>query len=426
MIKNRPPMGWNSWDCFGAAVTEEEVIANADYMAEYMKNYGWEYIVVDIQWYEPKAVSSAYNSFYPLCMDEFSRLMPAENRFPSSKNGKGFKPLADYVHSLGLKFGIHIMRGIPRQAVHNNTPIKGTDITAREIAHPNSICAWNTDMYGVDSSKAGAQTYYDSLIELYSEWGVDFLKVDDIARPYSEGEIELIQRAIKRSNREIVLSLSPGPAPIEEGEHLSKHANMWRMTDDFWDTWSHLYPMFDKCKEWSSYVGEGAWPDADMLPLGHIGIKSVEHGVGDRWTRFTKDEQVMMLTLWTIFRSPLMMGGHMPDNDEWTLNLLTNEEVLRVVKHSRNARELFRNGHFNTHIAWVADDAYGGKYLALFNIGNKVSNLEVSLEELELEGNYMVRDLWKKEDLYSTDRFIKAEVNPHGAILLKLNKKEND
>ncbi len=422
MIAKTPPMGWNSWDCFGAAVNEEEVRANADYMAKNMKQYGWEYIVVDIQWYEPEAKSSAYNSFYPLCMDEFSRLVPAENRFPSSKNDNGFKPLADYVHSLGLKFGIHIMRGIPRQAVHKNTPIKGTTATAREVAHPNSICLWNTDMYGVNASKTGAQSYYDSILELYAEWGVDFLKVDDIARPYSNGEIELIQNAIKKTKREIVLSLSPGPAPVEEAEHLKKYANMWRMTDDFWDNWGHLYPMFDKCKEWSDHVEEGHWPDADMLPLGHIGIKSVEHGVSDRWTRFSKDEQILMMTLWSIFRSPLMMGGHLPDNDKWTLDLLTNEEVLKVLKNSQNAKQLFRNGHFNTHIAWTADDIDGSKYLALFNIGNIESHMEVSLGQLEVEGTYKVRDLWLKEDLYETDRFINLKVNPHGARFIKLTK----
>ena len=119
-----PPMGWNSWDCYGAGVNEEQLRGNADYMAKYLKKYGWEYIVCDIQWSEPTADGYAYHYYYPLCMDEYSRLIPAENRFPSSKGGLGFRPIADYIHSLGLKFGIHIMRGIPRQAVHSNTPIK--------------------------------------------------------------------------------------------------------------------------------------------------------------------------------------------------------------------------------------------------------------------------------------------------------------
>lgn len=210
-----PPLGWNSWDCYGAAVTEDEIRGNAEYMAKHLKAFGWSYITVDIQWYEPYANSSQYRPFVPLVMDGYSRVMPAENRFPSAAGGQGFKPLADYVHSLGLQFGIHIMRGIPRQAVHAATPILGTAATARDIAHTNSICPWNTDMYGVDASKEGAQAYYDSLFELYAEWGVDLVKVDDIAasKLYDthQPEIALISKAIERCGRPMVLSLSPDP-----------------------------------------------------------------------------------------------------------------------------------------------------------------------------------------------------------------------
>ena len=168
MIAKTPPMGWNSWDCYGAAVTEDIVRANADYMAKNLKQYGWEYVVVDIQWYEPTAESHYYHNFTELCMDEYSRLLPAVNRFPSAADGAGFAPLAEYVHSLGLKFGIHIMRGIPRQAVHRNTAIKGSTQTSREIAAQSSICDWNTDMYGVNCTTEGGQAYYNSLFELYA------------------------------------------------------------------------------------------------------------------------------------------------------------------------------------------------------------------------------------------------------------------
>ena len=175
-----PPMGWNSWDCYGASVTEQELRQNINYMAEHLKDHGWEYIVCDIQWYEKTADSSHYHKFADLCMDEYGRLIPAPNRFPSAANGKGFKEIADYTHSKGLKSGIHIMRGIPRQAVAQNVKIKDSNYTAREVAHPSSICCWNTDMYGLDTTKPGAQEYYDSILELYASWGVDFIKVDDI------------------------------------------------------------------------------------------------------------------------------------------------------------------------------------------------------------------------------------------------------
>ncbi|MBP5281259.1 MAG: alpha-galactosidase, partial [Lachnospiraceae bacterium] len=255
----KAPMGWNSWDCYGAAVTEDIVRQNAKFMAENLKQYGWEYVVVDIQWYEPGAGSHEYRPFTELCMDEYSRLIPAPNRFPSSAGGKGFGPLAEYVHSLGLKFGIHIMRGIPRQAVHQNTPIKGTDKTAREVAKTASICYWNSDMYGVDPHREGARAYYDSIFELYASWGVDFIKCDDIARevPREEEELVMLSEALKNCGREMVLSISPGPAPLDKAELFKQTCNMWRITDDFWDKWELLYDMFQRAEKWCTHTGAG-------------------------------------------------------------------------------------------------------------------------------------------------------------------------
>ncbi|MDQ0859065.1 glycoside hydrolase family 27 protein [Bacillus sp. V2I10] len=417
-----PPMGWNSWDCYGAAVREEEVKGNAEYMAAHLKQYGWEYIVVDIQWSEPGAVSSAYRHFVPLEMDEYSRLIPAVNRFPSAKEGKGFKPLADYIHNLGLKFGIHIMRGIPCQAVHQNTKILGADVKARDIAKPNSICPWNTDMYGVDAAKEGAQAYYDSLFKLYAEWEVDFVKVDDIAasKLYSTHteEIKMIRKAIDLCGRPMVLSLSPGPAQLEQASLLEENANMWRMTDDFWDLWESLYNMFDRCYKWSKNVGPGHWPDADMLPLGHIGIRSVDGGASDRYTRFTKAEQVTMMTLWSIFRSPLMFGGELRDNDDWTLSLLTNEEVLEMHKYSHSARQVYRE---DEKVVWASqgDESY---YVALFNIGDITQKVSVDFSQLDLPSSMplQLRDLWKREQLGSVSNKISYELSPHSSILLKI------
>lgn len=414
-----PPMGWNSWDCYGASVTEEEVKANAEYMAKHLRAYGWEYVVVDIQWYEPGASGSPYRPFASLEMDEYSRLIPAVNRFPSAAGGKGFQPLADYVHELGLKFGIHMMRGIPRQAVHFNTPILGTDKRAREIAHPNSICPWNTDMYGVDPNQPGAQEYYDSVFQLYASWGVDYVKVDDIAREYYAGEIELIRRAIDRCGRPMVLSLSPGPAPLSQAEHLKQHANMWRISDDVWDTWEDIYAMFERCRAWSEHAGPGHWPDADMLPLGHIGIRSSERGAGDRWTRLTKDEQITMMTLWCIFRSPLMLGCELRDLDDWTLSLITNREVLRLLGHSHANRQLFRR---DPQIAWTAADEDGSHYLAVFNTGPTKTEVLVELNQMGLFGPHNVRDLWSHEELGTAVKAVSLPVPPHGARLLRLAK----
>lgn len=429
MDKNKraitPPMGWNSWDCYGAAVTEEELRGNADYMAKHMKQYGWQYIVCDIQWYEPKADSTEYHKFTPLVMDEYSRLMPAENRFPSAAGGKGFTPIAEYVHNLGLKFGIHIMRGIPRQAAHQNTAIKGCTATAREIAHPFSICSWNTDMYGVDANVPGAQEYYNSLFELYASWGVDFVKVDDICvteyKPHdlysAKSEIELIYNAINTCGRDMVLSLSPGPAMIEQAEHLTKHANMWRMTGDLWDYWDSLNRMFDRCRTWAPHVKEGCWPDCDMLPLGHIAIRYGDSKTANRQTRFTKNEQLTMMTLWCIFRSPLMMGGEMRDNDEWTLGLLTNEEVLSLLSTTSGAEEIMNT---EGKIVWKTTDNSGNTYVALFNTTEEETIVTAPFSMLGISGAKEVRDLWDKKDLGKT-MLLSRTIPSHGAGLYRLS-----
>ena len=419
-----PPMGWNSWDCWAATVTEEQLLANAEFMAKNLKPFGWKYIVCDIDWSEPQAgicPDYPYQRFPLLTLDEYGRQMPAPNRFPSAADGKGFAPIAQKLHTLGLRFGIHIMRGIPRQAVHDRRPVLGTNVTADQVALPGSISRWNWDMYGLDPEKPEAQAYYDSIFQLYAQWGVDFVKVDDICNtnmyphnPYSaEKEIEMIRRAIDRSGRDMVLSLSPGPAVIEKAWHLEKNANMWRITDDFWDEWRLLKGMFERCEVWQRHVSPGCWPDCDMLPLGRIGM-----GFGNgRQTNFTRDEQVTMLTLWSIFRSPLIIGGSLPECDSWTLSLLTNPEVLRVQQHGAEPCQLFRN---DAQAAWTSTDTENGsRYLALFNLSDAPQEISVSLHELELD-TVQLRDLWQQADLPAARERVSAQLPPHGAALLQL------
>jgi hypothetical protein len=361
----RPPMGWNSWDSFGAGVTEAQTRAQADYMAAHLKRHGWSYIVVDIQWYEPGAEGHDYRKDAVLSMDGYGRLMPAANRFPSAAGGAGFAPLAEHVHALGLKFGVHLMRGIPRQAVERNLPVKDTDYRAGDIADRSSICPWNPDMFGVDMERPGAQAYYDSVFALLASWGVDYVKVDDISRPYHEHEkeIEAVRRAIDRAGRPIVLSLSPGETALDAAAHVRQHANLWRISDDFWDRWLALREQFGRLAAWNPHRAAGAWPDADMLPLGVI-------MQGRRATRFTADEQRTLMTLWSIARSPLMHGGDMTKMDPATLALLTNDEVVAVNQDSTGNRPLFERDDL---MAWVADrPGTRDKYLAVFNARDRV------------------------------------------------------
>ena len=414
-ITSTAPMGWNSWDCWGAAVNEETVRKNAEFIARNLKQYGYEYVVVDIQWSEPTAENHEYHPFAKLCMDEYSRLIPAENRFPSAAGGKGFAPLAEYVHSLGLKFGIHIMRGIPRQAVHRNTPILGTDKTARQIAKTDSICVWNTDMYGVDPDKDGAKAYYDSIFALYAQWGVDFIKCDDIARefPHAESELIMLSKALDDCPRNMLLSLSPGPAPLEKAELFKQISNMWRITDDFWDKWELLYAMFERCEKWCTHTGAGHWPDADMLPVGAI----LQDYGPDGHTKFTEDEQRTMITLWSIFRSPLFIGGDLTKCDEFTLGLLTNQMILKMHSNARDAHQVWRrNTDGIEHILWKANDCESGYYAAVFNTGEEESIIEIDLGDLELSGKFVCTELWSGITAPTpVSGSINVRLAPHGA-----------
>jgi alpha-galactosidase len=430
-----PPMGWNSWDCFGPTVNEAEVKANTDYMANNLKAYGWEYIIIDIRWYVANDKALGYNQTDPkYSIDAYGRFMPAVNRFPSSADGVGFKAIADYIHNKGLKFGIHVMRGVPVIAVRNNLPVLGTKVTARDIYSEEGQCRWLKDMYTVASEKKGSQEYYNSIMDLYASWGVDFLKIDDLSSPYHSQEIEMIRKAIDRTGRNIVLSTSPGPTPIEKIDHIKQNANMWRTVGDFWDNWPQLKEQFDVFNKWYKYVAPGTWPDGDMLPLGHIGIRA-ERGT-DRMTKFTKDEQYTLMTLFSIFRSPLMFGGNLPDNDAFTLSLLTNRDVLVVHNRSINSRQLFYN---NDKVAWIADDPKtGDKYVALFYIAdqkmmdNNVDpnspvpsdsiKIPIKLNELGISSNVRIINLWTGKNLGIFSEEFSPWIRRHGTGFYKLSR----
>jgi alpha-galactosidase len=414
-----PPLGWNSWDSFGPTISEDAARENAAVMARKLLPHGYDTFTIDIQWYEPGANSYEYRRGARLSMDRWGRLIPAPNRFPSAANAAGFKPLADHLHELGLKFGIHILRGVPRQAVERNTPILGTAWRAGDIADRINVCAWNSDMYGIDMSRRGAQEYYDSLFALYASWGVDFIKADDMSRPYlrNEPEIHAVRRAIDRCGRPMILSLSPGETPLGAAQDVANNANMWRISDDFWDTWPALLEQFARLRNWNAYRRPGHWPDADMLPLGELEM-------GHRKTRFTVDEQVTLLTLWSIARSPLIMGGDLRKLDDFTLGLLTNDEVLAVNQASRDNRECFNRDGL---AAWQARALHDDDvYVALFNLrsasGPAVAQpVPLQLATVGLSGPARVRDLWRKADLPVTREIFAPHIPFHGAGLFRLS-----
>jgi hypothetical protein len=374
-----------------------------------------------MEWFVTNPLPQGNSPKSQFSLDHEGRYTPAINRFPSAAGGAGFKPLADFVHGLGLKFGIHILRGIPKTAVEKNLPIEGSHFHAADAADTRDVCPWNPDNYGTDSTQPAAQAYYDSIARLYASWGVDLIKADCISsHPYKGDDIRMLSVALGKTGRPIVLSLSPGAAPMEKVEEMRQYAQMWRISDDVWDLWHSTvdYPQglgdqFPRVAKWAGYSEPGHWPDADMLPLGYLGPAP---GWGKpRWTRFTHDEQRTMLTLWSIFRSPLMIGGDLPSNDAWTTSLLTNPEVIAVDQHSTSAHPFSTT---DKAVAWLSRATSADlQYLAIFNLSDSTSKLQYSWKELGLDGStYSIRDLWERRDL-GTAGSVAVTVPAHGVAL---------
>jgi len=417
-----PPMGWNSYDCFGTTVNEGQVRSVTDYMAANLSKYGYKYIVIDAGWFYAKDPVSHKRT---VTLDPFGRFIPDTAHFPSAKDGHGFKALAAYVHSKGLKFGLHLMRGIPKDAVSKKTSVKGTSYFASDIANLKDSCDWSDLMWGLNMEKPGAQEYYNSVFELFAEWNLDFVKIDDISYPFHGAEIEGVHKAIQNTKTPMVISLSPGPAPTAQLTNLAKYAHLWRISDDFWDDWKLLKNQFRLCHQWDSIHIPGHWPDADMLPLGrlrknHGMVSDKEKTTGD-YSHFTDPEKYTLMTLWSIFKSPLILGGYLPENDSVTTRLITNEEVIALNQKSSNNHEI-RNS--NGIVIWIADlPGTQAKYVAIFNTNDeKPETISFTGKEIGVDGEQNLRDLWAKKDLEKFTGELSVQVEPHACRLFKIGK----
>jgi alpha-galactosidase len=437
----RPPMGWNSFDAYDSRITEDEFLRCAEVIRRELLPHGWDTVVIDYIWFhkspgipgDPTKRHGHPNirfedSGEPIDrveMDAHGRLLPAPERFPSAANGKGFKPIADKVHAMGLKFGIHIMRGIHRQAVWDKLPVLNSSAKANDIAEPFDTCQWCNHMFGVDASKPAAAEYYDSLFRLYAEWGVDFVKVDDVLfHPYHDRELELIDAARRKCGRPMILSTSCGEAAVSRAAHIAKHCNMWRISADFWDNWKSLRHNFDLLAAWSPWISPGQWPDADMIPIGKLSLDNRPHEE-ERMSRFTAPEKRTLMTLWSIARSPLMWGGDPLSLDDETKALLTNSEVLAVNQHSNDNRQLylFNTEHRGQSACWVATDpSNGDRFIALFNLSDSEAPAVFNPEHEHMRGAFRVRDLWERKELGVIKGAHRVILPAHGAGLYRFSK----
>jgi hypothetical protein len=431
-------MGWNSWDAYGLTIDEAQFRANIEVLAS-IKQYGWQYAVIDEGWYMQDPFASGREK-QKYVFDANGRLIPAVNRFPSSEGNASLKPIADWVHSQGLKFGIHLIRGIPKESVQRNTPIAGSAYTATQAADTADLCPWDEGNYGVQDNAAG-QAWYDSMIGLYAGWGVDFLKVDCISdHTYKASEIKQIHRAIVKTGRPIVLSLSPGPAAIEHIDVLAPNSQMWRISDDHWDVWAKEnkskggtgeFPFttrdaFDRLARWNPYAKPGNWPDEDMLPFGsltpHPGWENA------RESRLTHDEERTEFTLWVIARSPLILGANLTKLDDFTRSLITNKEVTslnRTIAHSAPGLAMKRDGAstFDPQRLWYAETAGPNpkRYAAVFNAGDTPVDWQLDWLRFHLADKpHAAYDLWNQKQLPSAAK-LHVTLAPHACALYRID-----
>lgn len=365
-------------------------------------------------------------------------LIPAPDRFPSAANGAGFRPIADWVHAQGLKFGIHIVRGIPRQVVDANLPIAGTRFTAQDAADTTSPCPWDQGNWGVKDNAAG-QAYYDSMFRLYASWGVDFVKVDCISdRPWRPTEIRQIAEAIRKTGRPIVLSLSPGPTALENATYVQKYAQLWRIADDHWDVWSAphdaqhgefpfgIRDAFDRLAKWYVYTGPGSWPDEDMLPFGYLG-PNPGWGVA-RQSHETPDEERTEFALWAIARSPLILGANLTRLDDLTRSLMSNQTVLFMNQNATYDQPVdvsALGSPFENVRVWRATINEPGargytEYFGFFNLDDKPTTVRTTWKQLGLDNaKHSAQSAWD-DSVTKDSREISVTLPPHGCALFQV------
>jgi alpha-galactosidase len=424
MVAATPPMGWSEWDSYGLTVTEADFRSNAAVLAG-LRPYGWQYALIDAGWYMeiPTAMKKESRNYV---WDGNGRLTPAVNRFPSAAGGSGFRPLADWLHARGLKFGIHVMLGIPRQAVEGNLPIAGSNFHTVDAADVTQTCSWDNEFYVAKDNAAG-QAYYDSIVKLYADWGVDYIKLGCVSdHPFHPSEIRQIAEAIKKTRRPIVLSLSPGPLPQEYLDSMSKYAQMWRFSAEHWDFWeppadNQRYPVglreaFDLFAQWEPYVKSGHWIDGDLLPSGWL---APHPGWGEaRRSRLTHDEQRTEFTLWTFARAPLIEGSNMIQLDDFTRSLMTNRDVLQINQKARESHPLkdLPAGFEKARVWEARTDPAMHPYFAFFNLDDKPVTLQATWKLLGLNGKHAARNLWDGKQLAPSEG-IEVVLPAHGSTI---------
>ncbi len=424
----RPPLGWNSYDSFGCFINAHRALANLRVFVDRLKPHGYEYFVLDAGWFRQYELGGrefpGKDDSYVVRHDSFGRPVPAPCFFPDD-----LAPVADACHAAGVKFGIHMMRGVPRAAVAANTPISGTSLHARDIANTADTCSWCPDNFGVDMTRPGAQSYYDSVVGLLSGWGVDFIKYDDIVP--SPPEVDAVVNALGRCGREIVLSLSPGNGHNTDGWQSYFQANMIRTSGDIWDDREDFRWVFERWQQFmplAERLPPGCWFDQDMIPFGELQVwnpaqgEQVGHilmnGKGSRrMSGLNEAQKRTFMTMRALAASPLFMGGNLPATDDYSFHLLTHPGMLACNQNGVTGRLVTYTDWTSTWQTPHRTEA-GAGWFGIFNRdGANPRAGNATLEILGIPAAAPLVDVWTGRPLAAID--LRRELPPDEVLFVR-------
>lgn len=409
----KPYMGWSSYSLQvytgnGQWITEDNIKAQSDAMHEKLQPYGYEYINIDAAWNGG--------------MDEYGRPIPSTTLYPG-----GFQKVIDYVHANGQKIGLYGIPGLSPQAYDQDLPIYGApgcsmqDIAAQPIQESDY---WGIG-YKIDFSKPCAQSYINSIADLYGEWGIDFLKFDSVTPGSGISDLSLDARddvkawAQALAPHNIWLELS-WALDIKYIDYWKQYANGWRID---WDiecycgdggltTWPSIARLFPKAEQFWRHAGPGGWNDFDSLNIGNGAMDGI-----------TKDERQTAMSFWAISSAQLYIGNDMTKLDDYGIELLTNEEVIAVNQAGRPGHPV---STATEQQVWYANNGDGSYTVGLFNLGSSAATVNVNWSDIGLTGPATVRDLWSHEDLGTFDTgFSSIDLASHASRLFKVVAQED-
>lgn len=391
-----PPMGWNSWNCWNYTVDQEKILSSARAMVEKgLADHGWTYINIDDTWQSYRGENKAIRP---------------NDKFPD------LKKLSQEIHGMGLKLGIYASPWIGTYGGYAGCYSDDADGTYSWIrdGHSNKYYGiWHSGI-GLRASmnyRHGTHSFVKEDVKQWGEWGIDYLKYD--WKPNDLYHTREMHDALRSLDRDVVYSIS-NEAPYADAPLWMRYANCWRTTGDITDTWESMSGIGFSQDRWAPFCRPGHWPDPDMMVIGRVGW-----GPRLRQTQLTVDEQYTHVSLWAMLAAPLLIGCDMAQMDDFTLSLLTNDEVIEVNQDPLGiqAVPVSRQGDQVVYVKHLED---GSMAVGLFNRGAQTTTMGFTLQLLGLYSTQTVRDLWRQKDLTTCADKFETLVAPHGVVLVRV------